>query len=104
MLVVLVVGIAGIWVGACVWRRRHLRKKDRQVTLGQKHSGSASHPSWGPAVQGADSFNMSGNVRDSTRSNGPLMNNQYGPPVSAFEEEKPGRTSKVKKWISTDRS
>jgi hypothetical protein len=48
MLVVLVVGIAGIWVGACIWRRRHLKKKDRQSTLPQKQSGSVSHPSWGP--------------------------------------------------------
>lgn len=48
MLVVLVVAIAGIWVGACIWRRRYLRRKDRQTSLGQKQSGSASRPSWGP--------------------------------------------------------
>ena len=48
MLVVLVVAIAGIWVGACIWRRRHLKKKDRQATWSQKQSGSASRPSWGP--------------------------------------------------------
>lgn len=49
-LVIMVVAIVGIWVGACIWRRRYLRKKDRQFSLGQKHSGSASHPSWGPGV------------------------------------------------------
>ncbi|QUC19365.1 uncharacterized protein UV8b_03606 [Ustilaginoidea virens] len=54
MLVVLVVGITGIWIGACVWRRRYLRKKDRQLSLGQKHSGSANIPAWGPAVTGSD--------------------------------------------------
>ncbi|KAL2263159.1 hypothetical protein VTK26DRAFT_7983 [Humicola hyalothermophila] len=32
-LVVMVVGIVGIWIGACVWRRRYLRKKDRQYAL-----------------------------------------------------------------------
>lgn len=48
MLVILIVGIAAIWIGACIWRRRYLRKKDRQTTLGQKHSGSNSRPSWGP--------------------------------------------------------
>lgn len=48
MLVILIVGIAGIWIGACIWRRRYLRKKDRQNILGQKHSGSNSRPSWGP--------------------------------------------------------
>lgn len=50
MLVVLVVGIAGIWIGACIWRRRYLKKKDRQSTIPQKHSGSVSHPSWGPGL------------------------------------------------------
>lgn len=50
MLVVLVVGIAGIWIGACIWRRRYLRRKDRQTSLGQKQSGSANRPSWGPGT------------------------------------------------------
>lgn len=50
MLVVLVVAIAGIWVGACIWRRRYIKKKDRQTTWGQKQSGSRSHPSWGPGT------------------------------------------------------
>jgi hypothetical protein len=50
MLVILVVGIAGIWIGACIWRRRYLKKKDRQSTLPQKQSGSASRPSWGPEM------------------------------------------------------
>ncbi|KAF7563281.1 hypothetical protein G7046_g845 [Stylonectria norvegica] len=48
MIVILVVAITGIWIGACIWRRRYLRKKDRQSSLLQKHSGSASRPSWGP--------------------------------------------------------
>ncbi|KAL2270288.1 hypothetical protein VTJ83DRAFT_2472 [Remersonia thermophila] len=33
-LVIMVVAIVGIWVGACVWRRRYLRKKDREYALG----------------------------------------------------------------------
>ncbi|AEO53794.1 hypothetical protein MYCTH_2295600 [Thermothelomyces thermophilus ATCC 42464] len=32
-LVIMVVAIVGIWVGACVWRRRYLRKKDRAYAL-----------------------------------------------------------------------
>ncbi|KAK4150676.1 hypothetical protein C8A00DRAFT_36735 [Chaetomidium leptoderma] len=32
-LVIMVVAIIGIWVGACVWRRRYLRKKDRVYAL-----------------------------------------------------------------------
>ncbi|KAL8294629.1 hypothetical protein RB597_007753 [Gaeumannomyces tritici] len=35
-LVIMVVGIAGIWIGACIWRRRYLRKKDRQYALGKR--------------------------------------------------------------------
>jgi len=40
-IVVVVLGIIGIWVGACVWRRRYLRKKDRQYALGK----AARYPS-----------------------------------------------------------
>src|SRR5947209_7493255 len=35
MLVVLVVAIVGIWIGACIWRRHYLRRKDRQYALGK---------------------------------------------------------------------
>jgi hypothetical protein len=35
-LVVVVVAIAGIWIGACIWRRKYLRKKDRQYALGKR--------------------------------------------------------------------
>ena len=52
-LVVMIVAIVGIWVGACLWRRRYIRKKDRQTFLAQKHSGSASRPSWGPGIEGS---------------------------------------------------
>lgn len=34
-LVIIVLAIVGIWVGACIWRRRYLRKKDRQYALGK---------------------------------------------------------------------
>jgi hypothetical protein len=51
MLVIIVVGIAGIWIGACIWRRRYIKKKERARAFG-KHSGSASRPSWGPGVGG----------------------------------------------------
>ncbi|KAK3393445.1 hypothetical protein B0H63DRAFT_17901 [Podospora didyma] len=33
-LVIMIVAIVGIWVGACVWRRRYQRRKDRQYALG----------------------------------------------------------------------
>jgi hypothetical protein len=33
-LVIMVVGIICIWVGACIWRKRYLRRRDRQYALG----------------------------------------------------------------------
>ncbi len=35
MLIIVFVGIAGIWVGACIWRRKYLKKKDRMYELGK---------------------------------------------------------------------
>ena len=35
MIVVVFVGITGIWVGACIWRRKYLKKKDRMYELGK---------------------------------------------------------------------
>lgn len=49
-LVIMVVAVIGIWIGACIWRRRYLKKKDRQYSLGMKQSGSTSRPSWGPGM------------------------------------------------------
>ncbi|KAK4658972.1 hypothetical protein QC762_106210 [Podospora pseudocomata] len=61
-LVIMVVAIVGIWVGACIWRKRYLRKKDRQYALGanlahatesgrvvpnESNSGSIHRPSAG---------------------------------------------------------
>lgn len=68
MIVVLVVGIAAIWIGACVWRRRYLRKKDSQMSLPQKHSGSAANPSWGPAIVGSESTTPMTCARDPEQS------------------------------------
>lgn len=43
-IVVMVVGITSLWVGACVWHRRYLRKKDRQYALAniRASTGAAS--------------------------------------------------------------
>ena len=54
-IVVVVLGIIGIWVGACVWRRRYLRKKDRQYALG-KSLAAARHPA--PAGQSQRSVHL----------------------------------------------
>ncbi|KAH8891822.1 hypothetical protein GQ53DRAFT_137811 [Thozetella sp. PMI_491] len=34
-LIIMVLAIAGIWVGACIWRRKYLAKRDRQYALGK---------------------------------------------------------------------
>ncbi|CAK7199288.1 hypothetical protein SEUCBS139899_001963 [Sporothrix eucalyptigena] len=43
-IVVMVVGITSLWVGACMWHRRYLRKKDRQYALSniRASTGAAS--------------------------------------------------------------
>ncbi|KAI0013536.1 hypothetical protein F4779DRAFT_400557 [Xylariaceae sp. FL0662B] len=35
MIIIIGVGIIGIWVGACIWRRKYLKKKDRLYELGK---------------------------------------------------------------------
>jgi hypothetical protein len=90
MLVVLVVGIAGIWVGACIWRRRYLKKKDRQSTLPQKQSGSVSHPSWGPGM-----------ASDSASGPGVFM---PGAAASASPSPYEEKTKGKKKWTVSERT
>ncbi|TQV90427.1 hypothetical protein V2A60_010420 [Cordyceps javanica] len=92
MLVVLIVVIAGVWIGACIWRRRYLRRKDRQTSLGQKQSGSASRPSWGPTTM-------------PTSDSGAPMNYSGGAEAAypKFEStEKPPKQKK--KWTVTSRT
>ncbi|KAH0491058.1 hypothetical protein TgHK011_002503 [Trichoderma gracile] len=48
MLVILVVGIAGIWIGACIWRRRYLRNRE----LRRQAAGNTT--SWGSGVPAAE--------------------------------------------------
>ena len=31
----MIVAIIGIWTGACIWRRKYLKKKDRMYELGK---------------------------------------------------------------------
>lgn len=47
MLIALVVGLGGLWIGACIWRRRYLKKKEA-LKHQNRQSGSAVHHSWGP--------------------------------------------------------
>ncbi|KAI1202118.1 hypothetical protein F5X97DRAFT_288054 [Nemania serpens] len=60
-IVVVVVAIAGIWTGACVWRRKYLKKKDRLHELGKGL----------PSTVAVNTPFVGGDARDSTISNGP---------------------------------
>lgn len=101
MLVVLVVGIAGIWIGACIWRRRYLKRKDRQSTLGQKQSGSASHPSWGPGFSEPNTGGVT--MVPSPQSDDPAAKGAFMPGATAAALEK-GEEKKKNKWLSKSRS
>ncbi|KAF4980092.1 hypothetical protein FZEAL_3813 [Fusarium zealandicum] len=108
-LVVIVVAIAAIWAGACIWRRRYLRKKDRQTSLGQKHSGSVSRPSWGPGMEASESGNAvpydpnTDSNRDSTRDSNGVMLPASGMYSAVPVEEKPPKKEK-KRWIVGSRT
>lgn len=60
----MVVGIAGIWIGAAIWRRHYLRKKEGQYSLGKnlaRHTGSGQNPYGG--AMGRDTPTRSGSVQ-----------------------------------------
>ncbi|GJC99177.1 Integral membrane protein [Colletotrichum higginsianum IMI 349063] len=90
MLVVLVVAIAGIWIGACIWRRRYLRRKDRMYELG-KHAHKG--PSGIIAGSGVN-VNQAGIIN----SPGQFM---PGPPSAVYDEKPPNER---KRWIVNERT
>ncbi|KAK2042320.1 hypothetical protein LZ31DRAFT_366825 [Colletotrichum somersetense] len=90
MLVILVVAIAGIWVGACIWRRRYLRRKDRMYELG-KHAHQG--PSGIIAGSGVN-VNQAGVVN----APGQFM---PGPHPATYDEKPP---KEKKKWVVNQRT
>lgn len=52
MLVILVVGIAGIWIGACIWRRRYIRKRELRKQAGLTDSWGSGVPATDAAAAG----------------------------------------------------
>ncbi|CAM1511768.1 Fc.00g092810.m01.CDS01 [Cosmosporella sp. VM-42] len=108
-LVVMVVAIAGIWVGACIWRRRYIRKKDRQTSLGQKHSGSASRPSWGPGMEGSTTASPAPTpydpAYDPQRNSAGVFTPQPGAAAAALAEKPAPKPKKDRKrWIVKERT
>ncbi len=115
MLVVIVVAIAGIWIGACIWRRRYLKRKDRMYELG-KHSGSsaAAHASWGPGGtanvpygDGVHSSPARSGVKSSTTVSGAGMFMPAAATPAVYDEKarrNPEEKKKKKKWTVTERT
>ncbi|KAI5927568.1 hypothetical protein F4810DRAFT_270591 [Camillea tinctor] len=89
MIVIVVVGIIGIWVGACIWRRRYLKKKDRLYELGKGLPSTVAVNTQGNLV-GA-------NARDSSISQAGMF---MSGPGDAAEKPKKER----KKWKVSQRT
>jgi hypothetical protein len=110
MLVIIVIGIAAIWIGACIWRRRYLKRKDRMYELGGKHGSAAAHSSWGPGLGSATTHAPYGDgVRDVQRANPSIVSapGMFMPPKApALQEEKSRRfkEKEKKKWVVTERT
>lgn len=90
MIVIIVVGIAGIWIGACIWRRKYLKKKDRMYELGKGLPSSVAVNNQGQLV-GAG-------VQRGPGEPGMFMT---GPGTAAYNE-KPKKERK--KWNVTQRT
>ncbi|KAI1312460.1 hypothetical protein F5Y03DRAFT_340351 [Xylaria venustula] len=84
-IVVVVVAIIGIWTGACIWRRKYLKKKDRLYELGKGLPSTVAVNTQGNLV--------GGDARDSTISNGPGLF-MSGPGVGSVEQPEKRRS----KW------
>ncbi|KAI1124971.1 hypothetical protein F5Y10DRAFT_248238 [Nemania abortiva] len=84
-IVVVVVAIIGIWTGACIWRRKYLKKKDRLYELGKGLPSTVAVNTQGNLV-GSD-------ARDSTISNGPglFMSGPGGAGIDQQEKRRNGR-------------
>ena len=96
-LVVMVVGISGIWIGACIWRRRYLRKKDRQYALG-KRLGAAG-VGGGTTTPGPDASSRSVHL--------PAAGMFMPAPISAagvYGPESESEKKAKKKWNPTGRT
>ncbi|KAJ2899560.1 uncharacterized protein MKZ38_002993 [Zalerion maritima] len=108
MIVVIFVGIVGIWVGACIWRRHYLKKKERMYEMGKHNAARTSGTGpWAPGsgvnVRYGDNVNPGPPNESAPPSNIPHPNAAVlNPP--AFEEKQPkskgkGKGKEKKKWV-----
>jgi hypothetical protein len=95
---VVVVAIAGIWIGACVWRRHYLRKKDRQYALGKRLAHATASGRVVPNASNAGSVHVPG---------AGLFNPAPLSAAGIYDEEKLARKQSKKerkKWNVTQRT
>ncbi|CAJ2501626.1 Uu.00g044790.m01.CDS01 [Anthostomella pinea] len=94
MIVIVVVGIIGIWVGACIWRRQYLKRKDRLYELGKGLPSNVAVNTQGALVgPGARDSQLSGpGARDSQFSEPGMFMSGSG---VASEKPKTGKSWKV---------
>ncbi|KAK0624792.1 hypothetical protein B0T17DRAFT_493275, partial [Bombardia bombarda] len=93
-LVIMVVAIIGIWVGACVWRRRYLRKKDTRYALGHNLAHQTGSGRVVPNGSNAGSVHVPGAGMFQAA---PLHE------ADVYEEKK-AKKEKKKKWIVRQRT
>ncbi|KAM0332033.1 hypothetical protein ACHAQA_002302 [Verticillium albo-atrum] len=91
-IVILIVGIAGIWIGACIWRRRYLKRK---ATKFGKHTSTTAFP-----APGGSTVHVPG-PGGTEAQNGPGMFMPGAAAPSPYDE-KPKKEKK--KWIVNQRT
>ncbi|KAI1322222.1 hypothetical protein F5Y16DRAFT_51605 [Xylariaceae sp. FL0255] len=82
-IVIVVVAIIGIWTGACIWRRRYLKKKDRLYELGKGLPSSVAVNTQGRLVNAGGRGSTI-----STNEPGMFMSGSGGAPASTASTEK----------------
>jgi hypothetical protein len=87
MLVIMVVGITAIWIGACFWRRHHLKKKERAHQLGKKGGpqAPAGAASWAPGTA-------------------PPPNGVFMSPANHRPAASEKKAKRVSKWVPKERT
>jgi hypothetical protein len=96
-LVIVVIGIAGIWIGCCIWRRHYLRKRDRQYALGKRLAHATESGRVVPNASNAGSVHVPG---------AGLFNPAPLSAAGIYDEEKLAKKQKKerKKWNVTQRT
>ena len=92
----MIVGIAGIWIGACFWRKRYLRRKDRQYALGKRLAHVTESGRVVPNASQAASIHVPG---------AGMFNPAPITSAGVYDQpEKPAKTKTKKKWIVNERT